>query len=78
MPIRCGAQLGKHVFFLDGVGGFAADHARTLQPSDLLVVVSYNTYAHETIAIAEHAKAAGASTRHKLPTDPIGRNIFAL
>jgi DNA-binding MurR/RpiR family transcriptional regulator len=53
-------QVGKHVFFLDGVGGFAADHARTLQPSDLLVVVSYNTNANESIAIAENAKAAGA------------------
>jgi DNA-binding MurR/RpiR family transcriptional regulator len=33
-------QVGKRVFFLDGVGGLARQQVRTIQPNDLLIAIS--------------------------------------
>jgi DNA-binding MurR/RpiR family transcriptional regulator len=53
-------QVGKRVFFLDGVGGLALQQARTIQQEDLLIAISYHPYAEETITATEAVGAAGA------------------
>ena len=53
-------QVGKRTFFLDGVGGLAAQQIRTIQTNDVLLAISYQPYAEETVAVTEAAKAAGA------------------
>ena len=53
-------QVGKRTFFLDGVGGLAAQQIRTIQPNDLLVAISYQPYAEETVRVTEVATEAGA------------------
>jgi len=53
-------QVGKRVFFLDGVGGLALQQARTIQQDDLLIAISYHPYAEETITATEAVGAAGA------------------
>ncbi len=53
-------QVGKRVSFLDGIGGFAGQQILTIQPNDLLLVVSFHPYALETVSVAEAAAAAGA------------------
>jgi DNA-binding MurR/RpiR family transcriptional regulator len=52
-------QVGKRVFFLDGVGGLARQQARTIQPNDLLIAISYHPYAEETVSVTEAVSAAG-------------------
>lgn len=54
-------QVGKRVFFLDGVGGLARQQARTIQQNDLLIAISYHPYAEETVAVTELVSGAGAS-----------------
>jgi DNA-binding MurR/RpiR family transcriptional regulator len=53
-------QVGKRTFFLDGVGGLAAPQIRTIQRNDLLVAISYQPYAEETVRVTEIATEAGA------------------
>ena len=53
-------QVGKRVFFLDGVGGFARQQARTVQEKDLLIAISYHPYAEETVNVMEAVSTAGA------------------
>ena len=53
-------QVGKRTFFLDGVGGLAAQQIRTIQRDDLLVAISYQPYAEETVRVTEIATEAGA------------------
>src|SRR6185503_17185574 len=53
-------QVGKRTFFVDGVGGLARQQARTVQPDDLVVTISFHPYAEETVAFSEAAHAAGA------------------
>ena len=53
-------QVGKRVFFLDGVGGLALQQARTIQENDLLIAISYHPYAEETINVMEAVSTAHA------------------
>lgn len=53
-------QIGKRTIFIDGVGGFHAQAARTLTAKDLLLAVSYHAYAEETITCAKIAAERGA------------------
>ena len=53
-------QLGKHVQFIDGVGGLARPQANTIDRNDLLVAVSFRPYAPETVELAEIAARKGA------------------
>jgi len=53
-------QVGKRTFFLDGVGGLTAHQVRTIQRNDLLVAISYQPYAEETVRVTEAAVEAGA------------------
>ena len=53
-------QVGKRTFFLDGVGGLAAQQIRTIQRNELLVAISYQPYAEETVRVTEIATEAGA------------------
>ena len=48
-------QLGKHVQFIDGVGGLARPQANTIAAQDLLIAVSFHPYAQETIEIVDVA-----------------------
>jgi len=53
-------QIGKKTVFLDGVGGFYAQSAKTLTSKDLLLAVSYHAYAEQTITCAKIAAERGA------------------
>jgi len=53
-------QVGKRVFFLDGVGGLARQQVRTIEANDLLIGISYHPYAEETVAVMEAVSTAGA------------------
>ena len=53
-------QVGKRVFFLDGVGGLARQQVRTIETNDLLIGISYHPYAEETVAVMEAVSTAGA------------------
>lgn len=48
-------QLGKHVQFIDGVGGLARPQANTIGAKDLLIAVSFRPYAPETVEVVEIA-----------------------
>ena len=54
-------QLGKHVQFIDGVGGLARPQANTIADQDLLIAVSFHPYAQETIEIVETAAGKHAT-----------------
>ena len=54
-------QLGKHVQFIDGVGGLSRPQANTIEKKDLLIAVSFQPYASETIEISEIAVRKGAT-----------------
>ena len=53
-------QLGKHVQFIDGVGGLSRPQANTIDRKDLLIAVSFRPYAPETVELAEIAARKGA------------------
>ena len=53
-------QLGKHVQFIDGVGGLAKPQANTIDRKDLLIAVSFHPYAPETVDLVEIAARKGA------------------
>ena len=53
-------QLGKHVQFIDGVGGLARPQANTIDDKDLLIAVSFHPYAPETVELTEIAVRNGA------------------
>ena len=53
-------QLGKHVQFIDGVGGLARSQANTIDDKDLLIAVSFHPYAPETVELTEIAARSGA------------------
>lgn len=53
-------QLGKHVQFIDGVGGLAKPQANTIDRKDLLIAVSFHPYAPETVELVDIASRKGA------------------
>ena len=53
-------QTGKRTLFVDNVGGMAAQQVRTITPRDLLIAVSYQPYAGETVQAVETAVERGA------------------
>ncbi|WP_044331587.1 MurR/RpiR family transcriptional regulator [Sphingomonas hengshuiensis] len=53
-------QAGKPTMLIDGVGGLAFQQFRAMRPGDLLIAISYHSYAMETVSAAEAAVAAGA------------------
>jgi DNA-binding MurR/RpiR family transcriptional regulator len=54
-------QLGKHVQFIDGVGGLARPQANTIAANDLLIAVSFHPYAQETVELVDVAVGKGAT-----------------
>jgi DNA-binding MurR/RpiR family transcriptional regulator len=54
-------QLGKHVQFIDGVGGLARPQANTIDPRDLLIAVSFRPYAAETLELVDIAASKKAA-----------------
>lgn len=53
-------QAGKPTVLIDGVGGLAFQQFRAMSSRDLLIAISYNSYAPETVSAVEAAAAAGA------------------
>jgi len=53
-------RVGKRAVFVDNVGGLGEHQMRTIAPDDLLIAISYQPYAQETIAAVEAAVEAGA------------------
>ncbi len=52
-------QMGKHVQFIDGVGGLSRPQANTIDDRDLLIAVSFHPYAPETVDLTEIAARNG-------------------
>lgn len=48
-------QLGKHVQFIDGVGGLSRPQANSIDRRDLLIAVSFHPYAPETVELTDIA-----------------------
>ena len=48
-------QVGKRVIFVDGVGGLAKQQLTTITKRDLLIAVSYQPYAEETLELVDIA-----------------------
>lgn len=53
-------QLGKRIQFVDGVAGLARQQTQTIGPKDLLLAVSYQPYADETVQAVDIALERGA------------------
>lgn len=53
-------QAGKRTIFVDGVAGLARQQVGMVRPGDLLLAVSYQPYAEETVHAVEAAAARGA------------------
>jgi DNA-binding MurR/RpiR family transcriptional regulator len=53
-------RVGKRAVFVDNVGGLGAHQMRTIAPGDLLIAISYQPYAAETVEAVEAAVEAGA------------------
>jgi DNA-binding MurR/RpiR family transcriptional regulator len=53
-------QVGKRVLFIDGVAGLAQQQVNTTTPKDLLIAVSYQPYADETVQLVALASERGA------------------
>ncbi|WP_375398964.1 MurR/RpiR family transcriptional regulator [uncultured Sphingomonas sp.] len=54
-------QAEKRTFFIDGVGGLERQQAQAVRRDDLLIAVSFQPYAEETVAIVEEARNRGAT-----------------
>lgn len=54
-------QAGKPTMLIDGVGGLAFQQFRAMSPKDLLIAISYHSYAPETVSAVEAAAAAGTT-----------------
>ena len=54
------SQAGKRTVFVDGVAGLARQQVQMLTPKDLLIAVSYQPYADETVHAVETAASRGA------------------
>lgn len=53
-------QVGKRVLFIDGVAGLAQQQVGTITSEDLLIAVSYQPYADETVQLVALASERGA------------------
>lgn len=53
-------QLGKRVLFMDGVAGLAKQQAQAMHSRDLLIAISYQPYAEETVQLVDIAAQQGA------------------
>ncbi|MBX3484109.1 MurR/RpiR family transcriptional regulator [Phenylobacterium sp.] len=53
-------QAGKRTTFVDGVAGLARQQVGMIRPEDLLIAVSYQPYAEETVHAVEAAATRGA------------------
>lgn len=53
-------RSGKKAIFIDGTGGFWGHQIRTIGPKDLLIAVTYQPYAEETVKCAHIAAEQGA------------------
>lgn len=53
-------RVGKRTVLVDGVGGLVAQQSQGIAAKDVLIAISYNPYAEETVTAAQSAVAAGA------------------
>jgi len=54
-------QAGKRAIFIDGIAGLGPQQAQAIGAKDLLIAVSFQPYAEETVAIVEAVAARGNS-----------------
>lgn len=54
-------QANKPTMLIDGIGGLVQQQIRAVNDQDLVIAISYHSYAAETIAAVEAAAAAGAN-----------------
>ncbi len=54
------SHLGRRVSLIDSVGGLVREQAANLSPKDLLLAVSFQTYAPDTLATATRARDQGS------------------
>ncbi len=54
------SHVEKRAFLLDGVAGMTSEQSWMLGPEDVVIAVSFNPYASDTVAVAERAAANGA------------------
>ena len=55
-------MLGKRCILLDASGGLSTHMARTIQPTDILIAVSFRFYATEVVNITGECAARGVPT----------------
>lgn len=53
-------QAGKPTMLIDGIGGLAMQQCRAVGPKDVVIAISYHSYAAETVQVAEAVAAVGA------------------
>lgn len=53
------AQLGLKVHLLDGAGGMLTQQATAFEKDDVLIAISFQPYAPETVSVAAKAQEAG-------------------
>lgn len=53
-------QAGKPTVLIDGVGGLTVQQCRAISAKDLVIAISYHSYAPETVSAVEAASIAGA------------------
>jgi DNA-binding MurR/RpiR family transcriptional regulator len=53
------SQLGRRSHLLDSLGGMLEQQARSIGPRDLLLAVSFRSYAPEVLALVERCAASG-------------------
>jgi DNA-binding MurR/RpiR family transcriptional regulator len=75
------AAVGKRSFLIDNLGAMRAQQVHAVGPEDVLLVISFDDYTHETIDIATSAANAGrtvlAITDNELsPLVPLARHAL--
>ncbi|WP_282609830.1 MurR/RpiR family transcriptional regulator [Pelagibius sp. Alg239-R121] len=54
------SHLDRKVSLIDSVGGMVTEQAKNISPNDLLLAVSFQSYAPDTLAIATQARQQGS------------------
>ena len=69
-------MFGRDGVLLDGGGGTFADSLREVRPGDVILAISIEPYAHETVRAVEYARrrGAGAVTITDSTVSPLARN----
>ena len=53
------SHVEKRAFLLDGVAGMTSEQSGMIEPEDLVIAISFNPYASETLGVVERASENG-------------------